>query len=117
MAENKLLRCSCMNVQCDWNEAAAREAGQFWVSCKRPGSQTVHGHLRRNGDTIESVDDKFTVTYATPDSVTVQCNYTDGGCKTTFIRPVKTLHLHQKKVSTFDHFSVCCAIILFYCFS
>ena len=43
-----------------------REAGQFWVSCKRPGSQTVHGHLRRNGDTIESVDEKFTVTYATP---------------------------------------------------
>jgi proteasomal ATPase-associated factor 1 len=79
-----------------------REAGQFWASCKRPGSQTVHGHLRRNGDTIESVDDKFTVTYTTPDSVTVQCNYTNGGCKTTFIRPVKTFHLHQKKLTGMD---------------
>ena len=78
-----------INVQCNWDENIGHDGGQFWVSYKQHDMKAVHDKVKKNGNDIIAVDDKFIAKHIS-DRV-VRVTHVETGHSTTCVAPVDTV--------------------------
>lgn len=95
-----------MDIQPNWDEVMRDPNGKFWISCRKYGEKSIQGYLQKLRDSPAASRDqsdregKFVLRDSSQRTVTVECPQAQ--CITTFVRPMKTLHLHHKKLLCMD---------------